>query len=406
MLRLLRILCTPLLRRSGYLVGNFREKIVRIARPLLLKFKSRWLPRSVVTFLSLDPPSWLLSRKAVHPPLALTWVDREVSVANPVGTLQTNHAECGPIEVYEFANCRVAGYFGAVVSPDNRALADLFFEWRDDPLKHEIFSKVRLPPPTHLSGLALLIATPFSEGYYHWLLEQMPKFQLPQAAGYSLEEFDHVLYISGPMAFVEQTMTYFPTLEKKMLRCDHHTHWICDRLVTCNSSVQHRKKTPWGVDCLPTASGVSFVRSTFLKGREKTGRTSRIYITRRGARGRRVDNEDQVLSVIKKHRFEPIQLESFTFDEQVELFSGAEAVLGPHGAGFTNIVFAPPGCIIVEFRSADFPPACYAITAQYLNHRYCHLLCEARDTDRTAEWRNLHVPVDLLDDLLNRVLPD
>lgn len=40
--------------------------------------------------------------------------------------------------------------------------------------------------------------------------------------------------------------------------------------------------------------------------------------------------------------------------EQAALFAGAEWVVGPHGAGFTNVAFCQPGCRILEWYPAGY----------------------------------------------------
>ena len=41
-----------------------------------------------------------------------------------------------------------------------------------------------------------------------------------------------------------------------------------------------------------------------------------------------------------------------TFDQQVELFGSASIVVGPHGAGFANLVFSSAPCRVIEIDVA------------------------------------------------------
>ena len=42
--------------------------------------------------------------------------------------------------------------------------------------------------------------------------------------------------------------------------------------------------------------------------------------------------------------------------EIISLFEKAKMVIGPHGAGFSHIIFTAPGTSIVEFTFAKNPP--------------------------------------------------
>jgi capsular polysaccharide biosynthesis protein len=89
---------------------------------------------------------------------------------------------------------------------------------------------------------------------------------------------------------------------------------------------------------------------------DRLGRpTRRLYITRRLAGRRHVLNEAELEPILADYGFEIIEAETLSFHDQVRLFSQAEAVAGPHGAGFTNLVFAPPGCRVLEM----FAPTCF-----------------------------------------------
>ena len=57
--------------------------------------------------------------------------------------------------------------------------------------------------------------------------------------------------------------------------------------------------------------------------------------------------------------FRSYELSSFTFEQQVVLFASAEVVVGVHGAGFANIVFAPESIKVIEIASEEYCPSMY-----------------------------------------------
>ena len=76
----------------------------------------------------------------------------------------------------------------------------------------------------------------------------------------------------------------------------------------------------------------------------------RIYISRKLAVKRHFANEEDFLGLMKKHDFHKVYLEQLSIGEQVELFRSASHVIAAHGAGLTNIIFAPATVKILEIR--------------------------------------------------------
>jgi len=128
----------------------------------------------------------------------------------------------------------------------------------------------------------------------------------------------------------------------------------------------------------------------------------RIYISRKFAR-RRVMNEDELLPVLEKFGFKVYYFESMTFREQVTLVSGAEIILGMHGAGMTNMIFMPEGRKVVEFIiGGKGHNNCYYSMANSMGHKYHYLITSSENPDQP----NTNVKVDpiQLKNLLEKLL--
>lgn len=107
--------------------------------------------------------------------------------------------------------------------------------------------------------------------------------------------------------------------------------------------------------------------------------SNRIIISRKYAQGRKVINENELISSLEPYGFKSYILERMTFDEQLSLFSDASIVVGPHGAGLSNILFCKPGTIIVELYSNYYNAVFYTL-AQSLNLKYSIFQCDLRKT--------------------------
>ncbi len=121
-------------------------------------------------------------------------------------------------------------------------------------------------------------------------------------------------------------------------------------------------------DLLPQAC--AWLRRKLEKYRfAPTGR--RIYVSRGEIPGRILINEKEVLELLAKYHFEIINPGDYSFADQIRIFSEATAIVGPHGAGLVNLVFAPEKAFVVEFsnnvleRMIDFQEISEALSLRY-----------------------------------------
>jgi capsular polysaccharide biosynthesis protein len=96
----------------------------------------------------------------------------------------------------------------------------------------------------------------------------------------------------------------------------------------------------------------------------------RLYIDRSGSPKRPLVNEPDVMRALTPLGFMPVRLEDFSLAEQIGMFAHAEAIVGPHGAGLTNIVFARPRCGVVELHAGHWVNWCYRRLAGALDLDY------------------------------------
>lgn len=85
----------------------------------------------------------------------------------------------------------------------------------------------------------------------------------------------------------------------------------------------------------------------------------RLMVTRRGARLPRLLNEDEIADRLSGYGFEAVTLSGMSVAQQIALFAGAEIVVGAHGAGLTNTLFAPAGATLLELHAGARPPDFY-----------------------------------------------
>ena len=80
------------------------------------------------------------------------------------------------------------------------------------------------------------------------------------------------------------------------------------------------------------------------------------------------------MSALSPYGFQTYCLESLTVEEQLRLFSESSVVVGPHGAGFANIVACPVHSAIIELLPRPGNFSHYYAMADQLHLKHGHLL--------------------------------
>jgi tetratricopeptide (TPR) repeat protein len=136
---------------------------------------------------------------------------------------------------------------------------------------------------------------------------------------------------------------------------------------------------------------VEFLRRTLAPKRQ--GKACRLYVSRNDASVRRVLNEAEVVALLSRYDFEVIVPGRLPFEEQVAAFARASHVVGPHGAGMTNIVVSQPGTHVLEIFHPLYGTAAYATLASEARFKYAALV--GRDGNSDAPEFNDTLGVDL-----------
>jgi len=136
----------------------------------------------------------------------------------------------------------------------------------------------------------------------------------------------------------------------------------------------------------------------------------RIYCSRAGTRHRHMTNEPEIAAVLARHGFESVRPETLPFAQQIELFAQAEAVFALHGSALTNIVFSPPGTVVIELQAEEFNRGGVVwnwTLAGLCEQPFVQVVCPLADSSEELPHASRDVTVDPihLDALLYRVLP-
>lgn len=246
-----------------------------------------------------------------------------------------------------------------------------------------ILDRIIRPTTRKLPGTYALLAHPWAWGYYHWMIEVLPKISL-------IEKFDELK--SVPLIVPHRLNAFqIDSLRKAGVSVDRMVHlddgeWQVDHLFFPEIL---------GPSGSPSPHAVAWLRKTFLHHAplQAASPNSRIYLTRRDAPKRRVINEGEIIAFLQERGFATVCPGDLSFSEQIEIFRNVRVVVSPHGAALTNMVFAPPGATLVEMFGDNYINGCYWALANLCGHRHAFLTEPAQALDYS-------VSIDRLDALL------
>jgi len=303
-----------------------------------------WQPRGCVSSLS--------DLRAAHGVLA----GRDVT-AKVCGASANGHT----LTVTELADGKVIGDLRLVATSADVVIGNVQALFGcEEPQNHYLLGRRRFRIPQRRRGTALLLGAANSENYYAWLLESLPRWKLLRDAGYLA--YDYVLLHSKAFCFQDETLDRLNVPREKRLRCNKNFVHQFDRLVVPAMPFPLRQITPWVCE---------WVCSLFP---ERSGGPERIYLSRRRAKRRRLVNEAELEARLGRMGFVCLQPELRSVAEQAALFSAAKWVVAPHGAGLANLVFAPPGALLVELFHPDNQNQTYRNLARACGLRYASLV--------------------------------
>lgn len=242
--------------------------------------------------------------------------------------------------------------------------------------------------------LAVPLLSIHATNYTHWTQEALTLLE-------GVEEYrsrtgkDPTLVIPpDPPSFVTESLAAFGYTEDDYLEWDHGRIRV-DRLVL-PSDRRCLKDTP-SDEFFRMISAFDWVRDRAREGVStggSDGHAPRILICREDAGTRRITNREEVEEALSEQGFESYVLGELSYGEQVRLFSGAEFVVGAHGAGMINSIYATDAGVL-ELYGDHFLPANYEL-AQGLGNRYGCLQCEAVGDDLYVHVDELVAAVDTI----------
>jgi len=226
---------------------------------------------------------------------------------------------------------------------------------KNDPAWRNLY----LPFATLLTGNWTSVVMQWGEGYYHWFMDALPHLIMlpelpadtriivpPRLASYQLET----------LRWLGLSDRFRPTPER---------HLIVEHYYFCSATSMTGCYNP---------CAVQFLRRSFLHHADSAWDSPRRFYLRRVGKFRRITNEAEVLDFFRKRGWAIVDTEQMTLPQQIGLFSRAEMICAPHGAGLTNLLWCQPGCKVLELCASTYLNGVFEGMAQSVGADYRHLV--------------------------------
>lgn len=291
------------------------------------------------------------------------------------------------IGVAELRQAEIIGQHAIPYTRRGVLLHDLSFFEKQPPA--EAYALVQPVRWHDLPGRTLSLGTPYAcINYTHSLVDCLPRLDLARRAGLEPRDFDWVVLPRIPFdALREALLAALRVPDERIRWADTGVGLRCELLLQTSHPCgdQAPAYPPRIVEALPPGIAVTH---TPAPGR-------RVYLAR-GPGRRHLRNEAEVAAVCAEFGFETVHSSSLKDSgDFVRLFAGCAAVISPHGAGLTNVIFMPPGGTVVELAPSDWRRPYYYTLAQGNGQRYAGLMGAAERWLRAEQDFTASFTIDL-----------
>lgn len=242
------------------------------------------------------------------------------------------------------------------------------------PLRGLLFGSWDAESPNLNSGPIAPLIPRYSNNYYHWMVETVPKIHYLRAFEAEQEPVTLLIPSDAP-PFVDETLNLLGWPNSRIVYVNHESYRISELLVP---SFPDRRPEDF-----------EWTREQILENAPnhipESGKN--IYVSRANGVERRVVNEDEVMDVLSEFDFERYLLEERSLAENARLFADADVIVGPHGAGLTDIVFAGDATLIELFGEKVKQP--YKLLAEAVGVDYEAIHCTPESTDIVVDIEEL-----------------
>ena len=249
--------------------------------------------------------------------------------------------------------------------------------------------------------LSLLTGGGGNNNYWHWLFDVLPRLSLCEDK-VDLREMQFFLLPDNRSKFQLESLETLGISKEKQISSVNYRHIICDELYVTDHPVVRSDNATEDIQKIPKWIS-EWLKKNFLHQNQKKI-YNKIYIDRGDSISnvshlRSIINEDEVKKYLLNEGFKILRLGDYSFKEQVSIFNSADIIIGLHGAGFANIVFAKKNSKVIELKNKTAGKVIenLAITNNLV---YKSIACNPTNFDRSNQFGHIKISIEDLKQVL------
>jgi capsular polysaccharide biosynthesis protein len=190
------------------------------------------------------------------------------------------------------------------------------------PINIESKTDLRLESAVSLAGI-------WSHSYYHWFIDYLPRIMILESLSEDIEK-TKIIISKNPPEWLESSLRLLGYSKDNLFEISKDRIKIDTLFLSAipreDRVASHGRNTWYAPEPYKMIAD-----KLIQKVDNSVSGSKRIYISRADADNRRVMNRPEVMKLLSQYGFKSYELSRLTLSEQVELFSNAEFIVGPHG---------------------------------------------------------------------------
>ena len=205
--------------------------------------------------------------------------------------------------------------------------------------------------------------------YAHCLFDIVPKIKLI-SLGLDLKKIDFYYY-SNLNKYQKQIFNYLGIKKYMIIDSNKFRHVQADKILGVTHPNYTRGTISYAQSLMPKWI-VNYLRYKFLKIQKSQPGFERIYIDRSDSNYNhcKIINNNEIKKYLRSKGFKIVKLSRLSFKKQIGIFKSAKIIIGPHGAGFANLVFCKKNTMIFEVKPKNHPNKVYERISKINNLNY------------------------------------
>ena len=256
--------------------------------------------------------------------------------------------------------------------------------------------------------VANLSLSGLENNYYHFCVEWMARFHLLKKSNIDIDFyiFSHLL------PFQKQYLDVLKIDKKKIIILKEGTYIQADNLVVPSlinnwELVKFRGYQNYSKQWLPKWISEVYhdIKYSEIEDNGNEINKKRIYISRKLASYRHIENEEEILNILNKYDFSMYCLEEMTVKQKIKLFRNANFIISILGAGLVHMSFCKSICIIFELFTEYYLDPSYGLQAIVLGHQYNYMIGKTTITNNVpAQKENVYIDPLKFEEAINIII--